>query len=485
MENKTTENDVKPADETEVTTLESEIKDEPIKSTEVEEESEEESEYDSEDEQIKKPKKKTTAPVKVVETPETPSEYSSENVHYEGSVAIHTDPKSGYQYQWDNDKNEWVAKTQTDHKYGYENDTHTYTDAEGAKYFWDKEKNAWFPLVDDEFLAQYQLNYGFIDNTTPDKVDKPAEPPKVKETEAKTGEKRKATVPSWFQVDDEQNNKVYVSNLPLDITEEEFVDLMQKYGLVMRDPQTQKMKIKLYTEKNNPEQLKGDALCTYIKIESVNLVLNLLDGYDLRGNKLKVERAKFEMKGKEYDPSLKPKKKKKKELDKIKRMQEKLFDWRPEKMIGERAKHEKVVIIHNLFEPSLFDKDVGLILEYQQDLREECTKCGEVKRVVIYDRHPEGVAQITMKEPEMADAVVVLLNNRWFGQRKITAEIWDGKTKYKIAETDSEISKRLDNWEKFVEGDEKGELKTENVDAKPENVEVKVDEGINIPTENI
>jgi HIV Tat-specific factor 1 len=49
----------------------------------------------------------------------------------------------------------------------------------------------------------------------------------------------------------------------------------------------------------------------------------------------------------------------------------------------------------------------------------------------FFQRHPEGVAQITFREPEEADACVTLLNGRWFGQRKITAETWDGKTKYK------------------------------------------------------
>lgn len=62
-----------------------------------------------------------------------------------------------------------------------------------------------------------------------------------------------------------------------------------------------------------------------------------------------------------------------------------LFDWRPDKLRGERSKHERVVIVKNLFESSVFDKDVGLILEYQQDLREECSKCGEVKKVVLFD----------------------------------------------------------------------------------------------------
>lgn len=199
--------------------------------------------------------------------------------------------------------------------------------------------------------------------------------------------------------------------------------------------------------------MKGDALCTYIKVESVELALNLLEGYDFKGHRVKIERAKFEMKGK-FDPKLKPKMKKKKDKLKLKKQQEKLFDWRPEKKIGDRAKHERIVIVKNLFDPKIFDTDVGLILEFQQDLREECSKYGDVRKVVIYDRHPEGVAQINMGSPEEADKVVELLNGRWFMKRQLTAEIWDGKVKFKIAETDSEISQRLDNWDKFLEGED-------------------------------
>lgn len=62
-----------------------------------------------------------------------------------------------------------------------------------------------------------------------------------------------------------------------------------------------------------------------------------------------------------------------------------LFDWRPEKMRGERSKNERTVIIKNLFEPELFDREVHLILDYQNDLREECNKCGTVRKVIIYD----------------------------------------------------------------------------------------------------
>lgn len=54
-----------------------------------------------------------------------------------------------------------------------------------------------------------------------------------------------------------------------------------------------------------------------------------------------------------------------------------------------------------------------------------------VNILYVFQRHPDGVAQVTFREPEAADACVALLNGRWFGQRKITAETWDGKTKYK------------------------------------------------------
>ena len=58
-----------------------------------------------------------------------------------------------------------------------------------------------------------------------------------------------------------------------------------------------KAKMKLYKdEKGVP---KGDGLCSYIKPESVELALTILDGSDFKGNTVSVEKAKFEMKGTE------------------------------------------------------------------------------------------------------------------------------------------------------------------------------------------
>ncbi|CRK96098.1 CLUMA_CG009534, isoform A, partial [Clunio marinus] len=254
---------------------------------------------------------------------EKTSQATSENITYdESGETIFTDPTTKYKYKWNKEANEWkpvenehykwcnesqkwIPKASTENEfyrwcdktnqwipkmsgkegitYGYDEKEgcHTYTDKDGAVFFFDNEKKAWFPKVDDDFLAMYQLNYGFIDNTSKedDKVVKSnVETSEVSTSEAASttnldeqpqtsneAKKRKAppAPPKWFELPPEQNTKVYVSNLPLDITEEEFSELMGKCGMVMKDLKTGKLKMKLYRDSNG--QLKGDGLCHYIK----------------------------------------------------------------------------------------------------------------------------------------------------------------------------------------------------------------------------
>ena len=199
---------------------------------------------------------------------------------------------------------------------------------------------------------------------------------------------------------------------------------------------------------------KGDGRCCYIKLESVQLALDILDGYIFRDHTIKVERAKFSLKG-QYDPTKKPKRKKsnKKDKEKQKKRMEKLFDWRPDKLTGERQKHEKVIVIRNMFDPAIFESDPKLILEYRSDLREECeAKCGAVRKVDIYDLHPDGVATITFNEFDDADKCIELMNGRFYEGRKLDAQHWDGKTKYKVQETEEEAEKRMAKWDQFLEG---------------------------------
>lgn len=361
----------------------------------------------------------------------------------------------------------------------------TYVDPnDGTVYEWDSVKRAWFPKVDDNFIAAYQANYEYRDEetagtqSTTDTSQQNSTTAQVEQAESERNLKRKANnEPAWFEIDDAHNTNVYVSGLSVDTTEEEFIELMSKCGLIMKDPDTMKYKIKLY--RNSDGTLKGDARCCYIKIESVGLALDILDGYMHKGKEIHVERAQFELKG-AYDPSKKPRKKKAKDKEKLKKKLDKLFDWRPDKLRGQRLKHERTVVMKNMFDPKEFEQDATLILDYQKDVREECSKCGEVKKVVVYDRHPEGVVSVTFAEPEMADECINLMNGRWFAARQLTAETWDGKTRYKIIETEEERQKRLQQWDKFLEGEPKvsGNSSTSDAPGQSHSVPDKVPEPV-------
>lgn len=79
-----------------------------------------------------------------------------------------------------------------------------------------------------------------------------------------------------------------------------------------------------------------------------------------------------------------------------------------------------------------------------------------------------------MSGHEEADAVVANFNGRFFGGKRLTAELYDGVTRFKINETDAEREKRLEQvrtsghmfmervvnflfllqWEKFISEDD-------------------------------
>lgn len=343
---------------------------------------------------------------------------------------------------------------------GGENDTFGQPPAD-TPYEWDLDKKAWFPKITEDFIATYQANYGFssdgASSSTASVQDMSAqtveEPPQRKTPEPsdpkKRGEKRK-TESGWFHVEEDRNTNVYVSGLPPDITVDEFIQLMSKFGIIMRDPQTEEFKVKLY--KDNQGNLKGDGLCCYLKRESVELALKLLDEDEIRGYKLHVEVAKFQLKG-EYDAS--KKKKKCKDYKKKLSLQQKQLDWRPERKAGpSRMRHERVVIIKNMFHPMDFEDDPLVLNEIREDLRVECAKFGQIRKLLLFDRHPDGVASVSFRDPEEADYCIQTLDGRWFGGRQITAEAWDGTTDYQVEETTREREERLKGWEAFLNAPE-------------------------------
>ncbi|BFZ25013.1 hypothetical protein BsWGS_28052 [Bradybaena similaris] len=206
----------------------------------------------------------------------------------------------------------------------------TYTDEDGTVMEWDYERKAYFPKIDTYQIAQYQILYGVgacrEDGSQSREENKEAqyhdywnyyraccqdqlplpevhiedlsedEPGLMEQPKKKF---KRQTCKDWHEADPESTKQAYVTGLPPDMAVMEFRKIMSKYGVIQMDSVTSLPKVKLYRDQAG--NLKGDGLCTYIRPESVTLAAQMLDGVDIRGYTIHVDRAKFQLKG-TFDP---------------------------------------------------------------------------------------------------------------------------------------------------------------------------------------
>ncbi|KAG4088533.1 hypothetical protein H8356DRAFT_958600 [Neocallimastix lanati (nom. inval.)] len=267
-------------------------------------------------------------------------------------------------------------------------------DSQNLSYEWDDDKKAWFPMWNEQLMASQQSAYSVEGVDETEEVIKPKD-------------KRKAKI---YTMEDESAKKkpkverkkiitsVYVSGLPFDTTLEEMKEVFSKYGIISEDINTGQPRIKLY--KDSEGNLKGDGLVTFLKPESVELY------------------------------------------------------WFDE-TTGKRAeKSKKVMILKNMFTVEEIEEDPSLILDLKEDVRTECENFGEVTNVVLYEKNPEGVISVRFKDELSVIICIKKMNGRYFGGKRIVAEVYDGKTKYKVEnpleDKEEEERKRSERYRKFL-----------------------------------
>lgn len=282
--------------------------------------------------------------------------------------------------------------------------------------------------------------------------------PRGDSADKSAGFKRKD--PEWFEIDDSRNTYVYVEGLPKTITEEEFIDLMKKYGIikkkaVMGNP----FNIKLYRHPDGTP--KGDGMCCYERVESVDLAIKFLNEYIYdKEHTLKCSRGQFQLKG-SYDPSKKPRIDKRAKL-KHKKTAENLLSWEPK--LKPEIK-QKRVILKNMFTLEEILEDTDLLLFLKEEVEEKCSELGiEAKKIDIYDKHPDGVIAVTFPEFEQAQSCIKALDNMYYAGRIIKADLWDGKTKYRIKETEDEVEERIKKWHQHIENSDAEQPETSSQD---------------------
>ena len=107
-------------------------------------------------------------------------------------------------------------------------------------YEWDLDKRTWFLKTTEVFIATYQANHGFSSDAVSSSTENiqdvnagDAEEPLQRKTPSSLISKRGEIKESWNQ----DRNTNDTTGLPPDITVHEFIQLICKFCVIMRDPQ--------------------------------------------------------------------------------------------------------------------------------------------------------------------------------------------------------------------------------------------------------
>jgi HIV Tat-specific factor 1 len=222
----------------------------------------------------------------------------------------------------------------------------------------------------------------------------------------------------------------------------------RKCGVIAEEIDSGKPRIKLYTDEKG--EFKGDALVVFFKAPSVDMAIMLLDDTEFRlgsgegSGKMRVQAADSSYKKTQHNEDngeMKDKEKarksaqdKQKIIKKTQKLDARLADWsddEPSAIVETSSRWDKVVILKHMFTLAELEEDPGAILDIKEDIREECSKLGEVTNVVLFDLEEEGVASVRFVNAEAARACVGVMDGRSFAGQKVVAYVSDGKEQFK------------------------------------------------------
>jgi HIV Tat-specific factor 1 len=140
-----------------------------------------------------------------------------------------------------------------------------------------------------------------------------------------------------------------------------------------------------------------------------------------------------------------------------------LADWDdddPAALPAQNPKWAKLVYLKHMFTLKELDEDPAARIDIADDIRDECSKLGDVSKVVLFDQEQDGIASVRFTTPDAALACVKVMDGRHFDGRQVVAFIADGSERFKKTSEhkndDEEEQKRLDefgNWLEQQEGD--------------------------------
>merc|ERR1740117_124738 len=226
-------------------------------------------------------------------------------------------------------------------------------------------------------------------------------------------------------------------------------EYFKKCGVIAIDMQTEKPRIKLYTDEAG--KLKGDGLVCYAKPASVPLALQYLDDSEIRvGVKITVQKAEFKMKGEAFVA-----KKVDKDGNKVKKMKlnsDRLLSWND----GEDNEDGlRIVILKHMFNIADAKDNEEFYNELTLEIGMETEKTiGAIEKLTVFEGSAIGAVAVKFKEAASATRCNEVMNGRFFAGVSIECDFWDGVTNYKKMDTEEEEAKRLEDFGDWLENTE-------------------------------
>ncbi|KAF2209296.1 hypothetical protein CERZMDRAFT_47641, partial [Cercospora zeae-maydis SCOH1-5] len=352
--------------------------------------------------------------------------------------------------------------------YSKSKDSFILEDENEKEWEWLASWGKWTETIDDEAMKRQAEIYKMpgVDDSAP-ALD-PVKKRKATQEQASPGatpcESRERRTPV---------TAIFVSGLPLDTDEGEVRDCFAKYGIIQESVDGNTKRIKLYRDQKG--DLTGEALVIYLKPESVGIAIDMQDGFDfprdfgLPTGPIMVQEADESYKKTKDDSaatdrssSKKSKPSKAQTKKKAEEMNSRLNDWSDDDFTAVNQatrRTDKIVILKGVFLRNELDEDPGLLAELKEDMQEDAVNYGVVKNITIFDLEEEGVVTIRFGSADAARACVAKNNGRTFDGRKLVAYIATGNEKFqksfkKAEDKDVEEAKRLEEYSKFIEGED-------------------------------
>lgn len=229
---------------------------------------------------------------------------------------------------------------------------------------------------------------------------------------------------------------IYISNLPTKANPEaELIHEFSKYGMIRRD-QDGNVRCKIYKDEDG--NIKGDALMIYARHESVPIAIEMMDGYELDGKKIKVEIASFTGEKKRNHEHLKTDEDDTSLSKRIKSTTSDLPSARTSQndesddIIQERA---RTIVIANVID--LYDNiNAEELADIRHDLLDGCKATGPVEHIKLDAR--KGEATVVFENETDAQDCCRKMHKRFFDGRELAVFMLDEENESQSSDSNEE-----------------------------------------------